>query len=172
MWRIFCRVWIHLLRHGIAIDRADPSCPTDPDRFLTEKGKAKTTAACRGWATTGVEIDLVCVSPYLRAQQTADIAVEVLGLQESERVTVDALVPMGEPASVVEFLRGRAAESVLCVGHAPNLDEVIAFLVGSDEAVTSLKKSGVATIDAHTVGHGGGSLFAVHPPAILRQLGE
>ena len=163
-------MWIHLLRHGIAIDRADPSCPADPDRYLTPKGIARTLAACRGWATTEVEFDLLCVSPYVRAQQTADIAVEAMGLQQCERVTVDALVPMGEPAAVVDFLSGRQEQSVLCVGHAPNLDDVAACLTGSDDAITSLKKSGVATIDAPRVGQGGGYLYAVHPPALLRQL--
>ena len=159
-----------MLRHGIAIDRADPACPTDPHRFLTEKGRARTRAACQGWATTGVEIDLLCVSPYVRAQQTADIAVEALGLQEVDRITVDALVPMGEPDAVDEFLRGCAAESVLCVGHAPNLDELVAYLVGAGEAVTSLKKAGVASIEAHAPGRGGGYLFAVYPPSVLRRL--
>jgi phosphohistidine phosphatase len=163
-------VRIHLLRHGIAIDRADPACPTDPARFLTEKGRARTLATCRGWAAVGGTVDLLCVSPYVRAQQTADIAVEALSLHGCERVTLDALVPFGEPDEVVKALRVRTFSAALLVGHAPNLDRVIAFLVGADDPVTSLKKSGIATVELHTVAHAGGTLAAVYPSSVLRRL--
>ncbi|MBC8072206.1 MAG: phosphohistidine phosphatase SixA, partial [Deltaproteobacteria bacterium] len=41
-------MWVHLLRHGIAIDPSDPACPTDPERFLTEKGRSRTRSAAKG----------------------------------------------------------------------------------------------------------------------------
>jgi phosphohistidine phosphatase SixA len=60
------------------------------------------------------------------------------------------------------------------VGHAPNLDWVVAHLVGADEPVTQLKKAGCASIElrSNIVGHGCGRLFAVLPPSTLRRLGQ
>ena len=28
---------LYVVRHGIAIDREDPKCPSDPERYLTEE---------------------------------------------------------------------------------------------------------------------------------------
>jgi len=33
---------LFIVRHGIAIDREDPRCPPDPERYLTEEGVEKT----------------------------------------------------------------------------------------------------------------------------------
>lgn len=164
-------VWIHLLRHGIAIDRDDPACPTDPERFLTDKGKTKTSAAARGAKEIGITADLLLCSPYLRAQQTADIAVTELRLGKVRRVDTDALLPMAEPQELLEVLRGHSAEHVLCVGHAPNLDRLVAHLVGSDDPFTRLKKASFAAVSMTTVARGGGHLYGLYSPAVLRKLG-
>jgi phosphohistidine phosphatase len=164
-------VWIHLLRHGIAVDRDDPACPADPERYLTDKGKVRTRAAAKGLAAVGIAPDLVLVSPYVRAQQTADIAVEELGAAGARRETVDALTPMGDPARAIEAVRASGGREVLCVGHAPNLDLVAARLLGCDTAVTHLKKAGVASLLCQSYSYGGGVLFAVYPASALRQLG-
>jgi phosphohistidine phosphatase len=164
-------VWIHLLRHGIAVDPGDPAAPTDPERFLTDKGKARTRAAARGLAAIGISPDLVLVSPYVRAQQTADIAVEVLGAKEIARETIDSLTPMGDPSRVIEVVRASGKHSVLCVGHAPNLDLLAAKLVGSTSPVTRLKKAGVASLELRAIKAGGAVVHAVYPPSVLRALG-
>lgn len=166
-------VWIHLLRHGIAIDQDDPACPTDPERTLTEKGIARTRAAARGIARLGIErADLVLSSPYVRARQTADIAVEALELDDVPRRETEALIPVADPAAIVAELRDVSARSVLCVGHAPNLDLVIATLVGSDEAITALKKAGFSSLDVRrgTIGPGTAQIIALYPASVLRKL--
>ncbi len=33
---------LYIVRHGIAIDREDPKCPPDPERYLTAEGVEKT----------------------------------------------------------------------------------------------------------------------------------
>jgi phosphohistidine phosphatase len=167
-------VWIHLLRHGIAIDPHDPACPTDPERFLTDKGIARTRAAARGIARLGIERpELVLTSPYVRAQQTADIAIETLALADVPRRASEALVPVADPAAIVAELRELGAKSVLCVGHAPNLDLVIATLVGSDEPITSLKKAGFCSLEVPrgTIGPGTAQIVALYPASALRKLG-
>lgn len=170
-------MWIHLLRHGIAIDREDPKCPTDSERFLTEKGRARTQAAVQGIERLEIVPTLFVVSPYVRAQQTADIAMATLA-PKAPREETRALLPLADPHEIIALLRSHelAADAVvMCVGHAPNLDRVLVELCGadSDSAFVRLKKAGLASIEA-PVGPapGAGRLHALLPPATLRRLGE
>src|SRR5258707_3959262 len=64
---------LYIVRHGIAIDREDPKCPPDPERYLTEEGVQKTKQVAKGVAALGVTADLFLTSPYVRAAQTAEI---------------------------------------------------------------------------------------------------
>jgi phosphohistidine phosphatase len=170
-------VWIHLFRHGIALDLEDPSCPTDPERPLTDKGRAKTRAAALGMMALDLVPDLLVVSPYLRARQTAEIVIDALDCGDVETLVEDALVPLANPESVSTRLREHVGDArppvTLCVGHAPNLDRVLAHLVGADEPFTQLKKAGLASVQLRgtTIGHACGRLFALYPPSTLRRLG-
>jgi phosphohistidine phosphatase SixA len=62
------------------------------------------------------------------------------------------------------------AETVVCCGHAPNLDAVIAHVVGACDAFTSLKKAGAACLELPSLRAASGSLLWLHPPAALRRL--
>jgi phosphohistidine phosphatase SixA len=73
---------------------------------------------------------------------------------------------------VASALKAFDAESILCVGHAPNLDLVIAYLTGSEAPVTSMKKAGVASLEAYRMGRGTARLVGFYPPAVLRRLAE
>jgi phosphohistidine phosphatase len=163
---------LHLFRHGIAIDREDPACPSDHDRFLTPKGIAKTQAAAHGMRALGLKPNVIMTSPLLRAVQTAEIACEVLGfpvkkLRQSESLAADA-----KPADLFEELSGLKAEEVICVGHAPNLDEVIAFAIGSHTAVTSLKKAGLGSLEIESFAPPHGVIVGIYSPRALRFLAD
>ena len=165
-------MWVHIFRHGIAIDPTDPACPTDPQRFLTDKGKARTRAGARGLKAIGIAPDLIVTSPYVRARQTAEILREELA-PETPLEESDALTPMADPTKIVETLRERAEQNLLVVGHAPHLDLLVAYLTGTDDPVTSLKKAGAASIEIRTgrPGAGTGLLVGVYPALVLRKLG-
>lgn len=131
-----------------------------------------------GMAALDLIPDLVVTSTYVRARQTAEIAVRTLGCDDVEILVREALVPTADPERIVEVLRehteDRSVSSLLCVGHAPNLDLVIAHLVGADQPFTQLKKAGLASIQTRgsTVGHAAGRLFALVPPSALRRIGQ
>jgi phosphohistidine phosphatase len=165
-------MWVHAFRHGIAIDPTDPACPTDPERFLTDKGKARTRAGARGLEAIGIKPDLIVTSPYVRARQTAEILREELE-PDALLVESDTLTPMADPTKIVELLRERAEQNVMCVGHAPHLDLFVAYLAGTDDPVTSLKKAGCASLEVRTgrPGAGTGQLVGVYPASVLRKLG-
>jgi phosphohistidine phosphatase len=162
---------LFLFRHGIAISRDDPTCPPDPDRYLTEKGRARTALAARGLAAIAPTFDLVITSPYVRAAQTADIAIQELGysgqLADTESLIWDAPAKL-----IVGELAELSADNILCVGHAPHLDALTAYLVGSDVMITEMKKAGVVHLDVIKCKRGGANVYAAYPPRVLRRLGE
>src|SRR5579863_8624562 len=133
---------LYLMRHGIAIDREDPDCPPDPERYLTPKGIQRTRAAARGLRALRVKPAALLSSPYVRAVQTGEIICEVLGLDSKQLRTTDALKPEAKPSRLVEDLT-RLGGEVICFGHAPHMDEFIAHAVKATSSFTALKKSGV-----------------------------
>ena len=68
-----CKMRLYLMRHGIAIDREDPDCPEETQRYLTAKGTQRTRSAAHGLADLGVKPAGLLTSPYIRAVQTAEI---------------------------------------------------------------------------------------------------
>src|SRR5690606_30458577 len=66
-----------LLRHGIAQDRVEGG--VDADRRLTPRGLRRTREAVQGLRALGVAPRVVLSSPYRRARETAELAIEALG---------------------------------------------------------------------------------------------
>lgn len=162
-----------LLRHGIAHDRADPQCPADPDRALTEDGRKKTKKAVRGLVAVGCKPTRILTSPYLRARQTADLALEAFGVGKDRLVVSDALLPDGAPYAIFHALFAFAAvdDEILCVGHAPHLDRALALAITGDRVpVTSLKKAGAAALELDDLPRPHGELSWLLPPKVLIEL--
>lgn len=162
-----------LFRHGIAHDRADPNCPDEADRALTEEGKKKTKKAARGLAVIGCKPTRVLASPYLRARESAELALDVFGLKADRLVTTDALLPDNPPYALFHVLFAFAGtdEEVLCVGHAPHLDRVLALAITGDRVpVTSLKKAGAALLELDDLPRTHGELTWLMPPKVLTEL--
>jgi len=163
---------LYLMRHGIAIDREEPDCPPEPERHLTPKGIEKTRGAARGLLTLKVNPDVVLSSPYLRAVQTAEIACVALEIPVSDIKRTDALLPGASPLMLFEELSKSKAEEVLCFGHAPNMDELIAQAVHAPKAITQLKKAGAACIELSSVSPVDGEIVWLLTSRALRALGE
>jgi phosphohistidine phosphatase SixA len=135
-----------LFRHGIAQDRDDPDCPPDPERALTREGETKTLRAALGLKALGVAPRAVLCSPLLRARQTAELAATALGFPVAEIQLTSALEPDAPPGQLRQRLAALSGE-VLAVGHAPNLDRVIAALLDLPIEITALRKAGAAFLD-------------------------
>lgn len=160
---------VFLMRHGVAMDRHDPAAPSDPERPLTADGTERTRLAVLGLVSLGAQVDRIVTSPHLRAVQTANIAAERLGTPRSGVEVLPSLAPTGSLEEAAAALEARQVNT-LVIGHAPELDQLIAVLVGSAQPVTALKKAGVAVVDMR--GAGSGRLLAVYEPKVLRQLGR
>lgn len=160
-----------LFRHGIAINREDPDCPAEAERFLTDKGIQRTLAAARGLKALGVNPQVVLSSPMVRARQTAQIAAQALGFPEKEIQNTGALLWDAPPAALFRELAKLKAEEVLCAGHAPHLDEALAFGLGAAHPFTQLKKAGAACLEITPGPSPGGVLLWLATSRQLRLLG-
>jgi phosphohistidine phosphatase len=131
----------------------------------------KTRAAALGLQALNVKPDVLITSPYVRAAQTAEIFAETLGFPPQKIRAHEALKPAGNPADIVkEVIRLRAKE-VMCFGHAPQLDLMIAHVTGAHGVFTALKKAGVACLE-HTAGQGRWEILWILTPKMLRQLAD
>lgn len=160
-----------LFRHGIAIDREDPDCPTEEERHLTAAGIERTRAAALGLARLRLQPDRILSSPWLRARQTAALAAEALGFDPSAVELTEALLPNASPSELLDGIRVRTTGEILVCGHAPHLDEVLAELVGIEGmGGTRLKKAGAAALEFTSTACGHASLEWMIPPRVLREL--
>ena len=164
---------IYVVRHGIAIEREDPKCPPDPERYLTEEGIEKTKRVAAAIAGLSETPDLLLSSPYVRATQTAEIFADALDYPQQKIQRTDLLLPGAEPSLLFrELAKDKNSSAIFLFGHAPQLDDVIATALGSKHHVTSLKKAGVALIELKRVSPPSGQLVWLATPKILRRAGK
>jgi phosphohistidine phosphatase len=164
---------IYVVRHGIAIDREDPKCPPDPERYLTEEGIEKTKRVAAAVAALGASPDLLLSSPYVRAMQTAEIFGSALDYSKQKIRRTDLLLPGTEPSLLFrELAKDKQTSTLFVFGHAPQLDDIIAAALGSKHHITSLKKAGVALIELKRVSPPNGQLVWLAPPKLLRRAGK
>jgi phosphohistidine phosphatase len=162
---------LYIVRHGIAVDRADPKSPAEPERPLTAEGVKKTRTAALGLRALGAKPDLFLTSPFVRAAQTAEIFAEALGYSVEKIRSCDSLKPSGNAAEFLkEIVRSRVREAI-CFGHAPQLDQLISQLAGSRGVFTELRKSGVACFE-RAAADGRWDLLWLLTPKILRRLSK
>ncbi len=163
---------VYIVRHGIAVDREDPHCPPDPERYLTEEGVDKTKGVAKGLAALGVSPDLFLTSPYVRAVQTAEILADAVGYPRQKIRRSDVLLPGTEPSLLFcELAKDKQASSVFLFGHAPHLDDVIAAALGAKKPLTALKKAGVALLELKRISPPIGLLVWLAIPKLLRRAG-
>ena len=141
---------IYLLRHGIAED-ARPGRP-DAERALTDAGREKLRRVLKRARQAGVTPTAILSSPYRRALETAEVAVEVLGFQ-GKVVRTRALIPEASPFDVWEEIRPRKDErSILLSGHEPLMSSMVAFLLDSPAMQVDMKKAALVRVDCDRFG--------------------
>jgi phosphohistidine phosphatase len=149
---------LYIFRHGIAED-ARPG-DADANRALTGEGREKVAQVVKLARRAGAQPSLILSSPYLRAIQTAQIAVEGFGYK-GDLVKTEALVPHGSVEGVWTVLREHRDESAtLLAGHEPLLSQLVGYLLASPGLRVEMKKAALVRIDVAT--------FGVSPRGTLR----
>jgi phosphohistidine phosphatase len=164
---------LYIVRHGIAVDREDPQCPADPERFLTEEGIEKSRQVAKGVAEVASIPDLILTSPYLRASQTAELFADVLEYSKNKIRKSDLLLPGAEPLQLFrELAKDKELSTVFVFGHAPHLDDLMATAIGTKHHISSLKKAGVALVELKRLMPPSGELVWLATPKLLRKAGK
>ena len=149
-------LWI--LRHGEAQLRA----ATDAERELTAKGREEVLSSAAH--LLGQPLRGIIVSPYVRAQQTAELVREALGFT-GPIVTVPWLTPESQPRSVLEHLDAYPAGDVLLVSHQPLVGALISLAVhGNVQQPEPMHTASLAQLQADLSLAGGMRLVTLHHP--------
>ena len=139
---------LYILRHGIAMERADWSRRSDRDRPLTGEGRKKTRRVASAMLKLDLRFDWILSSPYARARETAEIVADVLKLKQRLELR-DELIPERNAKALAKLLatRPKAAGSVLIVGHEPFLSRFASVLLaGKPSSRMVLKKGGLCKL--------------------------
>jgi phosphohistidine phosphatase len=145
---------IYLIRHSNAVEPGTPGYEDDSLRPLTEKGRDKMKDIASALKALDVKPNLIVSSPYIRAQQTAEILAKVLKYKQ-ELAFSDALVPMGNADNIIgEINEKYSVDELVLVGHEPCLSVLIGTLIaGNPELAINIKNGGVCCLssdDLHT----------------------
>ncbi|MCK9817165.1 phosphohistidine phosphatase SixA [Pseudomonas sp. MAFF 302046] len=111
------KLWV--LRHG----EAESQARSDAERNLTEHGRKEVLESAA--QLIGQPIGAILASPYVRAQQTAQLVREALGFAGEIR-TVSWLTPESNPLATLEQLN--SADNLLLVSHQPLVGSLISLL--------------------------------------------
>jgi phosphohistidine phosphatase len=164
---------LYIVRHGIAIDREDPKCPSDAERYLTAEGHKRTKDVAKSIAALIDAPRLLISSPYVRAVQTAEIFAAAFDISAAKIEKTQLLLPGAEPSGFLrELARKKSVESVMCFGHAPQLDELVSAALGAKKDITDLKKAGVTCIELARVQPASGKLVWLITPRVARKLSK
>jgi phosphohistidine phosphatase len=136
---------LYLVRHAPAGQHGDPRYPNDSLRPLTKKGQERFDRLIKHLAGHGLAPTLVATSPLVRCRQTAEILVRRVS-HEPKLLERDELAPGGPWTGLVDWTNSEGFEEVAWVGHAPDVDQIAAELIGSASANLSFAKGAVAAI--------------------------
>lgn len=161
-------VTLYLVRHAIAAE-AGPEYPDDTKRPLTDQGAARFLKEVRGLEALDVRIEAILTSPLVRARETAELLHEEY--PEADITETEALAPGGTHRTVLAALESLGdSPNVALVGHAPDIGELAARLIGARGAL-DFKKGAICCIElASLPPTGPGMLRWFAQPKMLREI--
>jgi phosphohistidine phosphatase len=130
---------IYLAQHAEAVDK-----DKDPTRPVSRQGMANATRVAGHLAELGISISAIRHSGKLRAEQTAEIFSDSLGVTD-----VAEIIGMGPNDDVEGFVKSLTSDRVLYIGHLPHLDRALSQLIGGnrDQGVVTFKNAGVVCVN-------------------------
>jgi phosphohistidine phosphatase len=140
---------LYLLRHGPALPRGARGIKSDAARPLSPEGRRKVRRIAGALRQQGLVFDLLLSSPFARARETAEIVAGELDLEDRLQFT-DRLAARGDTGALIEELAKLPSrlESVLLVGHEPDLSRLVSLLVaGHLRLGLTLKKGGLCKVE-------------------------
>jgi phosphohistidine phosphatase len=149
---------LYVIRHAWAGQYGDPQWPDDSHRPLTDEGKTRFARVVATLAQRGLAPGIIASSPMVRCLQTARILSEGLS-GERPVVELEELLPGSQLDGLLRWTAKKAAEydQIAWVGHAPDVGQLTAELIGFSEGCIRFSKGAVAAVrfyDAIQAGQG------------------
>lgn len=143
-------------------DEAEPHASRDSERRLTAHGRKEVLQSAARLA--GLPLDGILASPYVRAQQTAELVREALGLVEPVG-TAPWLTPDDDPREVLGFLDERSERNLLLVSHQPLVGALGGLLVhGNRRDPLPMSTASLAELEGDFAAAGLMTLVSLHHP--------
>ncbi|WP_448549177.1 phosphohistidine phosphatase SixA [Thalassotalea fusca] len=155
---------VYIMRHG----QAEGFVKDDAQRALTAHGIEEVSAMAQWFRQNKHDVDLVLVSPYVRAQQTAATFCQSADISVKPE-TVAFVTPSGSAIDVHDYIDGVVGaekySSVLIVSHMP----LVSYLVGelTFEGQTPIFQTGAIAEINYDIKKMKGELIGLVSPADL-----
>ncbi|MDD5349362.1 MAG: phosphohistidine phosphatase SixA [Chthoniobacteraceae bacterium] len=151
-----------LLRHADAVSTA----ALDDARPLSEKGIQQARRVARFCKERGLQPSLILSSPFLRTEQTARTVAQAL---HAELISCAFLASGMLPEAAMEELRAyRRFETLLLVGHEPDLSALAGALLGTGKrGALRMRKAALAGLDIGSLTPGGARLDFLIPAKLM-----
>lgn len=120
---------IYFAQHGLALDKAD-----DPERSLSDLGREQTEAIARQLLHAAIPISQVFHSGKLRALQTAEIIASIMNVK-----SVSAIDHLSPTDNVELLAKNLSINHGLYIGHLPQLEKLVPYLVTENEHLNIIK---------------------------------
>jgi len=129
---------LHLLRHA----EAEPHRLDDLSRCLTEKGFKQARRIGCFMKEQCLRPEIILTSPVVRARETAEVVAKLLGKPPLTEVPW-AACGMNPELALTELSGYAKLDSVMIVGHEPDLSSLSASLIGLErsDSIQVLKAS-------------------------------
>lgn len=143
---------LFVLRHG----EAEYTAETDPGRRLTDYGRKEVGAVVEKTISELRSVEKFFASPYVRAQQTADIVHQ--HLPDIPVITSSLITPSGYVSEVLDFLQDEGIDNVLLVSHQPFVGDLVSQVVGQPVGFYRMSTASLAYIETDVFAKGCGTL--------------
>ena len=152
----------YFLRHAEALDG-----PNDDTRPLSPHGKKECAAIGTFLKNAGIRFDEAYSSPFLRAQETGDLVLKVLGYRKEVALKTDeALRNETSQDAFDRWLSRFKKEHILLVGHNPSISERVRKLLRTNHSeVFEFPKAGLICIETFNA-RDGRLIFYVTPETL------
>ena len=117
---------LYLAQHGVACAKA-----VDPERPLTEEGRADIRRLAAFLGQSGVRVGRVIHSGKLRAEQTARCLADALA--PGVELESSGIINPNDNPKAFDWQSGSWDHDTLVVGHLPFMAKLVAHLVNEDE---------------------------------------
>ncbi len=159
---------IYLLRHG---DAVESQFYHDSQRPLSDRGRRQIETVAGILQRLRISFDLILSSPLQRARETAEIIQQ--SLKVPDFMTTESLISGNNLRDLIAAINDNRADTMLLVGHEPQLSSAISLLTAGDEQFRlEMRKASLACLEVkHPVKKGNAVLtwlIGIHQMEQLR----